>query len=81
MNYSAQNIRYLRVQKNLSQSQLALILKLSRNQINSYENENSQPSIETLQKIAEYFQISLDNLVQLKIDKHNRLENGLISGQ
>lgn len=67
MYYVNENIKYLRAKRGLSQNQLALQLRLTRNQINSYENGNSQPSIEALQKIADYFEVSIDTMVKSKI--------------
>lgn len=70
MFYIAENIRYLRAKRNLTQKELATALRLSRNQINSYECANSQPSIEALQKLAAYFEIDIDTLINIELNKH-----------
>ena len=78
MYYVSQNIRYLRVKRDLSQNQLAIHLRLTRNQINSYENGNSQPSIEILQRIAEFFEISMDTMVKVAINKDTLQDNKVL---
>lgn len=65
------NIRYLRGEKGLSQQKLANELKLTRNQISSYENQNSDPPIEVLQKLSQYFGVSIDALVSNPLYKRN----------
>lgn len=69
MYFVSDNIKYLRAKKGISQNQLASKLNLTRNQINSYENGNSQPSIEVLQKLSLYFEINIDTLINVNIDK------------
>ena len=57
------NLKTLRKQKGISQRDLAEILMVSQQSINKYENHNVEPDIETLIKMADYFQVSLDYLV------------------
>ncbi len=71
MNFVSQNIKYLRAKKKLSQHKLAEQLRLSRNQINSYESANSQPSIDVLKQIAIFFNISVDDLISIQLNKNN----------
>lgn len=71
MNFVSQNIKYLRAKKKLSQHKLAEQLRLSRNQINSYESANSQPSIDILKQIAIFFNISIDDLISIQLNKNN----------
>ena len=65
----SENIKYLRAKQKLSQNQLADKLLLTRNQINSYENGNAQPSIDVLKKISAFFLISVDVLVFIPLNK------------
>ena len=69
MYFVSENIKYLRAKKKLSQNQLAVQLRLTRNQINSYENGNAQPSIEVLQKLAAYFEVNIDTLISIHLNK------------
>jgi len=58
------NLRFLRDKKGLSQTALAEALALKRGNISSYEKELAQPSIQSLLKISEYFNVSLEDLVK-----------------
>ena len=53
----------LRKQHNLSQSQLAEITGLTRSAITMMEKAERAASIEVLDKLADYFGVSLDYLV------------------
>jgi transcriptional regulator with XRE-family HTH domain len=53
----------LRVDKGLSQYELAKILKLSRGQISNYELGSRQPDYETLTQLADFFDVSTDYLL------------------
>ncbi|MGJ3235814.1 helix-turn-helix domain-containing protein [Marivirga sp.] len=59
----ANNIKYLRTQKGLSQTAMAEAVGLKRGNIASYEKELAQPSIENLVKIADYFEIDIHQIV------------------
>ncbi len=56
-------IRELRKQQNLSQSQLAKDMQMSRTTITNYENNYSNPDLDTLVALAEYFNVSTDYLL------------------
>ena len=56
-------LKYLREKNNLTQSELAKILNKSRSTIAGYEINDRQPDLDTLQKIAEYFNVSTDYLL------------------
>lgn len=53
----------LRKQKKISQLKLALDLNMSQNTISRYENLEREADYETLIKIADYFNVSLDYLL------------------
>ncbi|MBR0463759.1 MAG: helix-turn-helix transcriptional regulator [Clostridia bacterium] len=57
------NLKLLRKKKGISQQSLAEYLGLTQQSINQYENQNTEPDIDTLIKIADYFDTSLDFLV------------------
>ncbi|MGN1182297.1 MAG: helix-turn-helix domain-containing protein [Faecalibacillus sp.] len=58
-----QKIKALRLQKQLSQKQLGDILHVSDKTISKWETGRSLPDIEMIQKIAQYFNISIDELI------------------
>ncbi len=57
------NLKLLREEAGASQKQLADAIGVSQQSINKYENHKIEPDIETMIKIADYFQTSLDYLV------------------
>ena len=56
-------IRNLRNLRDLKQKQLAEKFSFSVNTWSQYESSKRNPSIETLKKISEYFNVSIDYLV------------------
>ena len=58
------NITKFREKLGISQRQLALKLNLTQQKINNYELGKCEPSIETLIKLADYFNISTDELLE-----------------
>ena len=56
-------IRYLRQQKGYTQAYVADVLHLNRVTYNRYENNEREPDLATLQTIANFYAISLDELV------------------
>lgn len=63
MSFLAQNLKYLRKLKNITQQQLADILMVKRPVIGAYEESRAEPKLETLQKIVSYFDLTLEELV------------------
>lgn len=57
------NLKYLRMEKNISQQKLAEIIGVSQQSINKYENHNIEPDIATLILLADYFNTSVDYLI------------------
>ena len=58
-----ENLKELRNQKRKTQLQLATELDLPRTKYARYEVGESEPNIETLKRIADYFDVSIDFLV------------------
>lgn len=59
-----ENLKALRKKHNLSQQKLADILHISQQSVYKYENGLSSPDIETLILMADYFNTSIDYLVE-----------------
>lgn len=66
-------LRTLRKSKDLSQLEFAKLLKLSKSSVNMYERGEREPGIETLERIADYFNVDLDYLLG-KSDFTNKYE-------
>ncbi|MCI9264526.1 MAG: helix-turn-helix transcriptional regulator [Oscillospiraceae bacterium] len=57
------NLRSFRLNKGLSQQQLAAVIGTTQQSINKYENHATEPDIQTLIRLADCFQVSIDELV------------------
>ena len=60
-----QRIRSLRQSRNMSQVELAKRLNVTKQSVSNWENDNIQPSIEMLLKLADAFSVSTDYLLGL----------------
>lgn len=63
MSQFSRQLKTIRLAKNLSQDALAEQLFISRQSISKWENGDATPDLENLIKLAEIFDISLDELV------------------
>ena len=63
MSFFGQNIRFLRNSRQMSQSAFAEVFGLKRTAVGAYEEERAEPKVELFVKIANYFGISLEDLV------------------
>lgn len=70
-----ENIKKLRIIKGLSQVQLAQIVGVTKQSVSNWENDNIQPSIDMLIKLADAFCVSTDFLLdresERKLDSKN----------
>ncbi len=57
-------LRLLRKQKNISQLKLAMDLEMSQNTVSRYETGEHEADYATLIRIADYFNVSLDYLLE-----------------
>ena len=57
-----QNIRLFRKQKGMNQHELGAAMDVSAVSVSKWEREQTQPDIETLQKLADLFDTSIDEL-------------------
>ncbi len=60
-----ENIRILRQARNLSQVDLGCMLGVTKQSVCNWENDNIQPSVDMLIRIAEFFSVSTDYLLGL----------------
>ncbi len=64
----AENIKFYRRQLGLTQQELAEKLNGKKSLVSNYENGYSTPDIFTLCKLADIFDVSLDELVEWSKD-------------
>lgn len=67
-------LKSLRKSKNLTQGDLASILGISVSAISMYENGNREPDFETLEQIADFFNVDMNYLLG-KSDQTTILNN------
>lgn len=65
------SIKRLRQDKGMNQEQLADQLHVTRQAVSNWETGKTQPDIETLTKIAEYFDVSVEYLIYGKEPQAN----------
>lgn len=75
-----ENIRKIRQARNMSQVELARSLGVSKQSVSNWENDNIQPSVEMLIKIALKLNVSTDFLLGLS-DKASIDVSGLTERQ
>lgn len=75
-----ENIKQLRQARNLSQVDLASALGVTKQSISNWENNNIQPSIDMLIRLAHFFSVSTDYLLGLDQRKYIEI-NGLTECQ
>ncbi len=59
-------LKELRKEKNLTQKELAQIFSTTDDSIFSWEKGRSQPSIDTIRKFCEFFEVSADYLLGIE---------------
>ncbi len=64
MNYISQNIRHLRKLRKLTQEEFSKELNITKSRIGSYEERRSEPSIETLIELSNFFKLPVDVLIK-----------------
>ncbi len=84
-NILGKRIKKLREKNNLNQLEFSKILNISNTTLSQYEAGNRTPSDEIKEKVADYFNVSVDYLLgrtekftseveKSKMDKHNSLD-------
>lgn len=73
-------IKTLRVARGINQIELAKSLGVTKQCVSNWENDNIQPSVEMLIKIASFFMVTTDYLLGLETERKIIL-NGLTEKQ
>jgi transcriptional regulator with XRE-family HTH domain len=63
--FFASNLSFLRKKKGLTQIEVATALGLKRNTFSNYETTHSEPDLGTLEKIASFFDIPINEAKNL----------------
>ncbi len=68
MSNISSNLKYLRKKKGLTQQQFADLMEIKRASVGAYEEDRAEPKYELLKKIAEFYDLSMDELANDGID-------------
>ncbi|PFY08596.1 helix-turn-helix domain-containing protein [Bacillus toyonensis] len=69
-----ENLRKLRKQNNLTMKELGKKLNLAESTISGYENGNRKPDYDTLNRFADFFEVSTDYLLGRKTFKGHSID-------
>lgn len=78
------NLKKIREKNNLTQNEISNILNINQSNYSKYEKNQIEPSIETLKKIADFYNVSLDYLCEhntkniLDVSCWNEYKKGVI---
>ena len=71
MHFLGKNLRYLRKQSSKTQSEIAALIKKGQTTVGNWENGISEPNLEELLIISNYFDIPLDTLLKVDLSEVN----------
>ena len=77
MSKFSERLRQLRIARELSQMLLSKYIGVSKSSVNMYERGEREPNLETLEKIADFFNVDMDYLLG-KSDVVNRSQHDLL---
>ena len=71
MHYLGKNMRYLRKQLSKTQSEIAALIKKGQTTIGNWENGISEPNLDELLIISNFFDMPLDTLIKVDLAEAN----------
>jgi len=69
MSIISSNIKFLRKKKGLTQQNFADQVGIKRSLVGAYEEERAEPKYELLKKIAQFFEVSVDDFIKETINE------------
>jgi transcriptional regulator with XRE-family HTH domain len=69
MSHLAENMKWLRKSRSITQTELAEAIGLNRPIIGSYEEGRAEPKIDVLRTMADFFKVSVDQLVGTNLEE------------
>lgn len=71
----AENVKFLRQRRKMSQEAMAETLHISRSKLNAHENGHTvNPPVEDLLRLSSFFKISIDSLLKVKLQQLGELK-------
>lgn len=80
MNFLTGNIKYLRGSLGMNQAVFGQLFNCTRDNIASYER-GTEPKLETLQSIVNYFHITLDDIYTKDLSQESALKDAQVNAQ
>jgi len=68
MSLFSKNLRFLRKKSSHNQDEIAILFNKQANTIGNWENRKSEPSLQELIKLGEFFKVSTEDLLQTDIE-------------
>ena len=81
MSYIGKNIKRIRAVKKLSQAAFAELFDLARPSVGAYEEGRSEPKIDTIIAIAQYFGLSTDALLRKELTVNELYSLDILKGE
>jgi transcriptional regulator with XRE-family HTH domain len=72
--YFSSNVKFLRKRKGFTQDEVASHLGMKRPTLSGYENEISQPTITALLTFSKFYNIAIDTLLNIELEKLSELQ-------
>jgi len=80
MHYLGKNLRYLRKQMSKTQSEIASLIKKGQTTIGNWENGISEPNLDELLVISNFFDTPLDALIKVDLAESNMAYRPSLTG-
>ena len=77
----AKNLKYLREKNNLKQEEIGDIINLTRQAYSNYETLHRTPDIDTLMILANFYKVSLNDLIFCNLSESSIPFDGLSEGE
>lgn len=71
------NLKKIRLERKLTQEELADYINVSKSTYSRYESGTTEPDMDTLNKLADFFNVSVDYLLGREESSIERLEKNL----
>ena len=73
--FFSKNLQYLRKEKRITQAELATRIGVDQTTIGRWEDGNREPTIGNVSNIADYFNVSIPDLLDKDLSKENVIKN------
>ena len=72
MSFFAKNLRFLRKKSGYNQDEIAVLFSKQPNTIGNWENRKSEPSVQELIKLGEFFKVGMEDLLQVDLEQQSQ---------